>query len=201
MPAGLWFVTLRSKALRLGPTTVVTSGVFSSTFTWVVYAPSTTFDGVISSQTLKLWSKPRTSALKHHLRWAGYALRMEDHRLPKIALYGELSTGHIERWALKKRYKDCLKNSLTVCHVDLRCLSDIAADRVAWRHSIFKALNEFEEGRRDEQKGKRYKGLSRAALGNTSDVTFTWGHCSRPCLSRIGPVISERACRRHGHTC
>lgn len=39
---------------------------------------------------------------------------MEDHRLLKIALYGELSTSHRDRGAPKKGYKDCLKKSLGV---------------------------------------------------------------------------------------
>ena len=31
--------------------------------------------------------------LKIQLHWAGYVSRMADHRLPKIILYGELSSG------------------------------------------------------------------------------------------------------------
>ena len=37
--------------------------------------------------------------MKTQLRWAGHVSRMEDHRLPKIVLYGELSTGHRDRGA------------------------------------------------------------------------------------------------------
>jgi len=50
--------------------------------------------------------------------------------------YFAVSTGHTraERGAPKKRYKDCLKKSLTACHVDHQCWSDLAADRGAWRH-------------------------------------------------------------------
>ena len=32
------------------------------------------------------------------------------------------------------------------------------------------------------------------------NATFTCGHCSRSCLSRIGLVSHERACRRCGQT-
>ncbi|KAI8500865.1 hypothetical protein Bbelb_216830 [Branchiostoma belcheri] len=44
--------------------------------------------------------------LKIQLRWAGHVSRMEDHRLPMIVLYGELSTGQRNREAPKKRFKD-----------------------------------------------------------------------------------------------
>ena len=52
------------------------------------------------------------------LRWAGQVSRMEDHCLPKVVLYGELSTGHRDRGAPKKCYKDCLRMCLNVCHID-----------------------------------------------------------------------------------
>ena len=70
--------------------------------------------------------------MKTQLRWAGHVSRMEDHRLPKIVLYGELSTGHRDRGAPKKRYKDSLKKSLSTCHIDHRQWSALAADRGAW---------------------------------------------------------------------
>ena len=40
------------------------------------------------------------------------------HRLPKIALYGELSTGYCDRGVPKKRFKDSLKKTLGTCHID-----------------------------------------------------------------------------------
>ena len=58
--------------------------------------------------------------LKTQLGWAGHVSRMEDHRLPKIVLYGELSTGHRDKGAPRKRYKDTLKRSLATCDVDYR---------------------------------------------------------------------------------
>ena len=39
------------------------------------------------------------------------------------------------------------KKSITACHVDYLCWLDMAADRDAWRHTILKAANEFEEDR------------------------------------------------------
>ena len=43
--------------------------------------------------------------IKAQLCWAGHISRMEDHRLPKIVLYGELSTEHHNRKAPKKRFR------------------------------------------------------------------------------------------------
>ena len=65
-------------------------------------------------------------------RWAGHVSRTEIHRLPKIVLYNELSTGHRDRGAPKKRFKDPLKKYLPACHIDHRQWSALAADREAW---------------------------------------------------------------------
>ena len=55
--------------------------------------------------------------LKSQLYWAGHVSRMGGHHLPKIALYGELSTGHCNRGALKKHYKNSLKKTLSTCQL------------------------------------------------------------------------------------
>ena len=49
---------------------------------------------------------------------SGQVSRLEDHRLPKMVLYGELSTGHRDKGAPKKCHKDCLRMCLNVCHID-----------------------------------------------------------------------------------
>ena len=67
------------------------------------------------------------------LRWAGHVSRMEDHRLPKVKLYGELSTGHRDKGAPRKRYKDTLKKSLASCNIDYRQWTIQTANRTNWR--------------------------------------------------------------------
>ena len=135
--------------------------------------------------------------LKYKLRWAGHVSRMEDHRLPKAALYGELSTGHRDRGAPKKRFKDCLKKSLNVCHIDCQQWSDMAAGRDAWRHTVHKAVSQFEENRRDSLKDKRQRRKAQAASTTKNpDLTYMCRHCMRTCLSRIG--LHERGCSRRG---
>ena len=134
--------------------------------------------------------------LNYHLRWDGYVSRMEDHSLPKIVIYGELSTGHRERGAPKRRFRDNLNKSLTTCNIHLKQWSDLAADRVVWRYTIHQAAAQFEAHRRNSLKDKRHRRKACAASITTPDITFPCGHCSRPCLSRIGLVNKERACSR-----
>ena len=136
--------------------------------------------------------------LKSQLRWAGHVFRMEDHRLPKIALYGELSTGYRDKGAPKKRYKDSLKKSLGVCHIDHRQWSTLAADRKIWRHTTHQAISSFEDSRRASLKNKRQRRKNRETLAPNPDQTFTCSRCGRTCLSRIGHVSHERACGRCG---
>ena len=132
--------------------------------------------------------------LKYQLRWAGHVSRMEDHRLPTIVMFGELSSGHRERGAPKKRFKDTLNKSLTACNIDHRQWSDLAADRVAWRQTIHQAAGQFEVDRKNSLKEKRQRMKARAASTTTPNISFPCSHCSRPCLSGIGLVSHERAC-------
>ena len=134
--------------------------------------------------------------LKYQLRWAGHVSRLEDHRLPKIIMFGELSSGHRDRGAPKKRFKDNLKKSLTACNIDHRQWSNLAADRVAWRHTIHQAAAQSELDRKNSLKEKRQRRKARAASTTTPNFSFPCSHCSRPCLSRIGLVSHERACSR-----
>ena len=66
-------------------------------------------DFVINVKVLEQAEIPNNEAMlwKYQLRLAGHASRMDDHRIPKIFLHDELFTGHRERGAPKKRYKDC----------------------------------------------------------------------------------------------
>ena len=125
--------------------------------------------------------------VKAQLRWAGHVSRMEDHRLPKITLCGELSSGHCDRGAPKKRYKDSLRKSLGVCHID-------------WRYTVHQAVSSFEASRKEDLREKRRRRKIRAASAATSEPgqTFDCSHCGRTCLSRMGLISHQRACNRRG---
>ncbi|XP_068672186.1 uncharacterized protein [Montipora foliosa] len=116
----------------------------------------------------------------YQLRWAGHVSRMEDHRLPKIVMFGKLSSGHRERGAPKKRFKNSLKKSLTACNIDHRQWSDLADDRVAWRHTIHQAATQFEVDRKNSLKDKRHRRKACAASTTTPNISFPCSNCSLP---------------------
>ena len=134
--------------------------------------------------------------LKYQLRWAGHVSRLEDHRLPNIVTFGELSSGHRDRGAPKKRFKDNLKKSLTACNIDHRQWSNLAADHVAWRQKTHQAAAQFQLDRKNSLKDKRQRRKACAASTTTPNFSFPCSHWSRPSLSRIGLVSHECACSR-----
>src|SRR5579871_6127861 len=50
--------------------------------------------------------------MKTQIRWAGHIVRMPDHRLPKLLLYGQIKEGKRSQGGQKKRYQDTVKISL-----------------------------------------------------------------------------------------
>ncbi|GFS05221.1 LINE-1 retrotransposable element ORF2 protein [Elysia marginata] len=133
--------------------------------------------------------------VKFKLRWVGHVHRMDDHRLPKIVMYSELSSGYRERGAPRKRYKDSLKRTLSACDFDVQGWSDLATDRSAWRCRIQEATTKFQEERITAANNKRL----RRNNPTQTPTPHPCRHCSRICRARIGLINHERACRQiHG---
>ena len=137
--------------------------------------------------------------LKIQLHWAGHVSRMADHRLPKIILYGELSSGLRNRGASKKRCKDTLKKSLGACNISHHEWITLAKDCGAWRRTISKAASSFESFRRSAIEEKRQRRKNSTATTPNPVETFTCCHCNWTCRSRIGLISHKRACRKRGH--
>ena len=58
------------------------------------------------------------SLIKAQLRWTSHVLRAKDGRLPEDLLFGELKIGSRSIGGQRKRFKDTLECSLTVCKID-----------------------------------------------------------------------------------
>ncbi|XP_067907983.1 uncharacterized protein [Heterodontus francisci] len=93
--------------------------------------------------------------LPSQLRWAGHIAWMDDSRLPKIVLYGELTTGKRNKGDPRKRFKDSLKKSLSVCRIDHRQWEAQTIDCDVWRCYIRRATDSFETERRTSMKEKK----------------------------------------------
>ena len=63
------------------------------------------------------------------LRWTGHVVRMEDDRIPKQLLYGELAEGKRKVGGQKLRYKDVQKRHLKAMNIVVNSWEQLAADR------------------------------------------------------------------------
>ena len=77
---------------------------------------------------------------QRRLRWLGHVRRMDDGRIPKDILYGELTSGKRQIGHPQLRFKD-------VCKKDLRCFGiapssceNLAQDRHRWRQNLHRRL-------------------------------------------------------------
>ena len=88
--------------------------------------------------------------LKSCLRWTGHVIRMEDQRIPKQLLFGELEQGHRRQGRPCKRFKDTVKAGLQWCDIPPTELVATALDRQRWRTLSQSASSAIEEERRHQ---------------------------------------------------
>jgi hypothetical protein len=70
------------------------------------------------------------------LRWLGHSKRMEDGRIPKDLIYGELQLGKRSRGKPLLRYRDVCNRDMQDTNIDLVAWEQDSIDRVAWRGKI-----------------------------------------------------------------
>ena len=88
-----------------------------------------------------------STIIKAQLGWVGHVIRMEECRIPKRLMYGELQAGKRNQGRPKLLYKDTVKANLQWCHINPRDLEGYAMDRPKWRGSVHRAAVNFEEAR------------------------------------------------------
>ena len=81
---------------------------------------------------------------QRRLRWLGHVRRMDDGRIPKYILYGELAlgrtTGHPHL-----RYKDVCVTDMKAVDIDTMSWEGLAADRTKWRSALKQHLKTGED--------------------------------------------------------
>ena len=75
---------------------------------------------------------------------------MEDGRIPKDLLYGELLTGKRPTGRPQLRYKDICKRDLKALGINTNTWEAAAADRSTWKQEVKKGLSLFEENLIDD---------------------------------------------------
>jgi len=109
---------------------------------------------------------------QRRLRWLGHVRRMEDGRIPKDVLYGELATGSrgVGRPAL--RFKDTCKRDMKACNISPVTWEAQAEDRAAWRTVVQNGVLDSDK-KRGEAAEKRKR---RRTVAATTEVTPSMAH-------------------------
>ena len=140
-------------------------------------------DRVSNLQVLEKCGLPSIECLiiKCQLRWTGHIVRMEDDRIQKMLLYGQMKEGHRDQGRPFKRYKDTLKANLKSCNIDVNSWEATAHDRALWRYQCAQGTKDFEVNRAAAIQAKKERRKQRSA----SVDSFPCSICGRSCESRI----------------
>ena len=97
---------------------------------------------------------------QRRMRWLGHVTWMEDGRIPKDLLYGELATGKRPTGRPQLYFKDVCKRDLQALGINTAFWEVTATDRDAWRHTVKLGLSQYEETQLVKAEEKRlYKSL------------------------------------------
>ena len=123
--------------------------------------------------------------LKSCLRWTGHVIRIEDYRIPKRLLFGELEKGHRKQGRPCKRFKDKVKAGLKWCGIPPTELVATALGRQRRRTLTQSASSALEEERCQQAQSDRERRHLAASLPATT-ANFRCPVCAQLCKSRIG---------------
>ena len=73
---------------------------------------------------------------QRRLRWLGHVRRMEDGRIPKGILCGELALGRRTTGHPHLRYKEVCVRDMKAVDIDTMSWEGLAADRTKWRSAL-----------------------------------------------------------------
>jgi len=136
---------------------------------------------------------------QRRLRWLGHVHRMEDGRIPKDILYGQLTEGSRPCGRPTLRYKDVCKRDMKSADINPNTWEGTAANRSAWRQTSRAGIITAEQKRLDSWAVKREK--RKSSMTTASDKpqvssSYVCIKCSRDCHSRIGLFSHSRACSK-----
>ena len=152
-------------------------------------------DKVINADVLSRAGLPGMYTLlrQRRLGWLGHVRRMEDGRIPKDILYGELALGGRTTRRPRLRYKDVSKRDMKAVDIETMSWEGLAADRTEWRSALKQHLETGEDKLMAAAADKR----AHRKEGSSSirpETTHRYDVCNKDCHSRIGLFSHKRRC-------
>ena len=136
---------------------------------------------------------PYTLLRQRRLRWLGHVRRMEDDRIPKDILYGELALGRRTTGRPHLRFKDVCVRYVNALDIDIMSCESLAADRTQWRSALKQHLKTGEDKlvtATADKRARRKEGSSSIRPESTHRCVI----CDKDCLSHIGLFTHKRRC-------
>lgn len=133
---------------------------------------------------------------QRRLRWVGHVSRMQDSRIPKNILYGELEIGTRATGRPLLNYRDVLKRDLRTANIDLQTWEESAKDRTSWRRIVHAGLSASEEKRATDSLERRKKRKDKSQTEGHATSAYRCHGCSKDCHSRIGLLSHGRRCKK-----
>lgn len=130
---------------------------------------------------------------QRRLRWLGHVHRMEDGRIPKDILYGELTSGKRGTGRPQLRYRDVCKRDMKALDINTESWEKLADDRSRWRSTLTSHLKTGEERLKVTAEEKRARRKERCRPDSTETI-HKCDLCDRDCHSRIGLFSHRRHC-------
>ena len=132
---------------------------------------------------------------QRRLRWLGHVRRMEDGRIPKDILYGELALGRRTTGRPHLRYKDVCARDMKAVDIDTMSWEGLAADRTGWRSALKQHIKTGEAKLMTaaaDKRARRKEGSS--SIRPTTTHIILCVICNKDCHSHIGLFSHKRRC-------
>ena len=93
---------------------------------------------------------------QRRLRWLAYVKRMNESRLPKYLLYGQLAIGSRRTGSPTLRFKDVCKRDMKSCNITHDNWEEAAKDRSTWRREVWQGIKRADETRSQQAATKSF---------------------------------------------
>ena len=123
-------------------------------------------------------------------RWVGHVIRMDDTRIPKQLLYGQISDAPRRVGRPLLRYKDKLKENLKHLEFDTKNWEQLPLSRTNWRSECYTRLKRFELKRTQDHDNKYAAAKIKHNL--PVDNTHICPMCGKSCRSKAGLASHSR---------